>query len=159
MTVSHVSTPLRDGETSTSQATDPVHLAGDPRALLAVRMLAAVALLVTALIHARLAFQPGMDAATNGRGQLFFAQAVVSVIIAMAMFARDSRIWLFAVVLSGAGLLGILASVYFPIPAIGPFPAINEPTWLLSKAICALAELTVIALWVIRQIAPPSPPA
>lgn len=114
---------------------------------------------MTALIHARLAFQPGMGASQHGRGQLFFVQAVVTAILAIAMCARESRVCLFAVVLSGAGLLGILASVYFPIPAFGPFPAIDEPTWLLTKATCALAELTVIALWLIRRIAPPSAPA
>jgi len=61
-------------------------------------------------------------------------------------------------VFSAAGLIAILASVYFPITAVGPFPAINEPTWLLTKAISALAELTVITLWAIRQIAPTNPP-
>lgn len=154
------STAAREGEPSTSQATESEQVTGDPRALLAARLIAAAALLVTALIHANLAFQPGVGSSSNGRGQLFLAQAVVNAIIAMALlFARESRVWLFAVVLSGAGLLGILASVYFPIPAFGPFPAIDEPTWLLTKAVCALAELTVIALWLIRKIAPPSEPA
>jgi hypothetical protein len=74
------------------------------------------------------------------------------------MFTRSTRVWLFAVVLSGAGLLGILASVYFPVASVGPFPAIDEPTWLLTKAACALAELTVIALWLVRRIAPVSSP-
>jgi len=151
-------TSVQEGEPSTSPATESEHYAGDPRALLAVRLLAAAALLVTALIHARLAFQLGLGGAPLGRGQLFFIQAVFSAVIAMAMFTRDSRVWLFAVTLSGAGLLGILASVYFPITAVGPFPAIDEPTWLLTKAISALAELTVIALWAIRQIAPSNPP-
>jgi hypothetical protein len=144
--------------TSTPQRTEPRHAVGDPRALLAARLLAAAALLVTAVIHGSLAFQPGMGGSLFGRPQLFLVQAAVSAIIALALFSRDSRVWLFAVVLSGAGLLGILASVYFPIPSVGPFPAINEPTWLLTKAACALAELTVIVLWGIRQIAPPEPP-
>ena len=147
-----------DKEPSTSQTTESEHVTGDPRALLAVRLLAAAALLVTAFIHARLAFQIGMDGSPLGRGQLFLAQAVVSAIIAMAILSHNSRAWLFAVVLSGTGLLGVLASVYFPIPSVGPFPAIDEPTWLLTKGVVALAELTVIALWVIRQIAPPRPP-
>jgi hypothetical protein len=150
--------PVPEGEPSTNQAKESEHLAGDPRALLAVRVLASVALLVTGLIHARLAFQIGIGGSPLGRGPLFLAQAVVSMILAVAMFSRSSRVWLFAVVLSGAGLLGILASVYFPMRSLGPFPPIDEPTWLLTKAICALAELTVIALWLIRQIAPPSPP-
>jgi len=141
-----------------SQSTESEHVAGDPRALRAVRLLTAGALLVTALIHARLAFQLGVGGLPIGRGQLFFINGLVSAILAIAMLGHSSRVWLFAVVLSGSGLLGILASVYFPIPSVGPFPAIDEPTWLLTKAICALAELTVIALWLIRQIAPASPP-
>jgi hypothetical protein len=76
-------TPIQGREPSTSPTTDSEHLTGDPRALLALRLLAAAALLVT---------------------------------------------------------------------------AIDEPTWLLTKAVCALAELTVIALWAIRRIAPSSPP-
>ena len=151
-------TPIQAGEPATSPTTDSEHLTGDPRALLAVRLLAAAALLVTALIHARLAFQLGLGGAPLGRGQLFFIQAVFSAVIATAMFTRNSRAWLLAVVFSAAGLIAILASVYFPITAVGPFPAINEPTWLLTKAISALAELTVITLWAIRQIAPTNPP-
>jgi hypothetical protein len=142
---------------ATSAATQPGQVTGDPRALLAARLIAAVALLVTALIHARLAFQLGLGGAPLGRGQLFFIQAVFSAAIAAAMFTRNNRVWLLAVVFSGAGLIAILASVYFPITAVGPFPAINEPTWLLTKAISALAELTVITLWAIRQIAPTNP--
>lgn len=157
MTASHVSTSVEEGEPLTSQATESEHPAGDPRALLAARVLAAVALLVTAIIHTRLAFQLGVGGVPLERGTLFLVQAVVSALLAMAMFTRDSRVWLFAVVLSASGLLGILVSVYLPIPAFGPFYAIDEPTWLLTKGIVALAELTVIVLWLIRKIAPPSP--
>lgn len=145
-------------EPSTTPAAESEHRAGESRSLLAIRLLAAAALLVTGLIHAGLAFQLGTDGSVLGPGRLFFAQAVVSANLAIAMLTRDSRVWLFAVVLAGAGLLGILASVYFPLPSLGPFPAINEPTWLLTKAVSALADVTVIALWLIRQIAPPSPP-
>jgi hypothetical protein len=143
-----------EGEPATNPATQPGQVTGDPRALHALRLLAAAALLVTALIHARLAFKLGLGGAPLGRGQLFFIQAAFSAVIAAAMFTRNKRAWLLAVVFSAAGLIAILASVYFPITAVGPFPAINEPTWLLSKAISALAELTVITLWAIRQIAP-----
>jgi len=142
---------------STSLAAEPEHFAGDPRALLVARLVATGALLVTALIHARLAFQLGVGGMPFGRGQLFLLNALASGVVALALFSRKSRVWNFAVMLSGAGLLGILASVYFPVASVGPFPAINEPTWLLTKAICALAELTVIALWLIRRIAPVSP--
>ena len=158
MNVSDVRSTSVQGHEASSPATESEHVAGDPRALRAVRLLAAAALLVTALIHARLAFQLGMGESPLGPGRLFLVQAAVSAIIAMAMFSRSSRVWLFAVVLSAAGLLGILASVYAPIPSVGPFPPIDEPVWLLTKATVALADVTVIAVWLIRQIAPPSPP-
>jgi hypothetical protein len=148
--------PSTTQATQTTQATEPERLAGDPRALLAARLLASAALLVTAFIHARLAFQLGVGGMPIGQGQLFFLQAVVSLILALAMFSRDSRVWLFALVLSVAGLVGILSSVYFPVPSLGPLPAIDEPVWLMTKAVSAFAEVTVIALWGIRQIAPSS---
>lgn len=149
--------PDREGTAPSIQTTQSEHFEGDPRVLFAARVLAASALLVTAIIHARLAFQLGVGGSPIELGQLFFVNAVASLIVAMAMFSRSSRVWLFAVVLSGAGLLGILASIYFPIASVGPLPAIDEPSWLLTKAICAMAEVTVIALWAIRRIAPLSP--
>lgn len=148
----------QERESSTRQARVSGYPAGDPRVMLAARVLASVALLVTAIIHTRLAFQLGVGGVPLERGTLFLVQAVVSALLAMAMFTRDSRVWLFAVVLSASGLVGILVSVYLPIPAFGPFYAIDEPTWLVTKGIVALAELTVIALWLIRRIAPASPP-
>jgi hypothetical protein len=120
-------------------------------------VLAAAALAASALIHARLAFGLGVGGMPLGTGQLFLLNAIASAVLAVGMFTRSTRVWLFAVVLSAAGLLGILASVYFPVASLGPFPAIDEPTWLLTKAACALAELTVIALWLVRRIAPVSP--
>jgi hypothetical protein len=129
---------------------------GDRRALLAARLLASAAMLVSALIHGRLAFtQDSSGGALFSQSHLFAAQAALSVVLAGALLTKDSRAWLVAVVLSVAGLGAILSSVYFPLPSVGPLPAINEPTWLLSKAICATTELSVIVLWLIRQIAPP----
>jgi hypothetical protein len=129
---------------------------GDRRALLAARLLASAAMLVSAFIHGRLAFtQDSSGGALLSQSHLFAAQAALSVVVAGALLTKDNRAWLVAVVLSVAGLGAILASVYFPLPSVGPLPAINEPTWLLSKAICATTELSVIVLWLIRQIAPP----
>jgi hypothetical protein len=152
------STWLHKGESHRNQGTQDQNPAGDPRVLLASRLLAAGALSASALIHARLAFGLGVAGMPLGTGQLFLLNAIASAVLAVGMFTRSTRVWLFAVVLSGAGLLGILASVYFPVASVGPFPAIDEPTWLLTKAACALAELTVIALWLVRRIAPVSSP-
>jgi hypothetical protein len=129
---------------------------GDPRALLVARLLAAGALLVSAVIHGRLAIvTDSAGGALLSQSHLFAAQAALSVVIAGALLTKDSRAWLVAVVLSVAGLGAILSSVYFPLPSVGPLPAIDEPSWLLTKATVAFAELSVIVLWVIRSIAPP----
>jgi hypothetical protein len=149
------STSVQEREPSTNEAALPERRGGDPRALLVARLLAAAALMVTAVIHAKLAADLGLGGPLFGRGHLFLAQAVLSAVLAVAMLTRDNRIWLVALVLSVAGLGAILASVYFPVPAIGPFPAINEPVWLLNKAVCAFAEASVIILWLVRQISPP----
>jgi hypothetical protein len=151
--------PVPDVEPSTTDAAVVRRPGGDRRALLVARLLAAAALLVTAFIHARLAADVGLGGPLFGRGHLFAAQAVLSLVLALAMLTRDNRIWLVALVLSVAGLGAILASVYFPVPAIGPFPAINEPVWLMNKAVCAFAEASVITLWLVRAIAPPRPSA
>ena len=134
---------------------------GDPRALLATRVLAAIALLVAAGVHARLAGQAGQAGLAGpllGRSHLFLLYAVLSAVLAAALLVwGGDRSWLVAVVLSTAGLVAILSSVYAPLPAVGPLPTIDEPVWLLSKGICALAEVTVISLWLVRAIAPASP--
>jgi hypothetical protein len=146
---------LHERGPSTSQPTESGDRAGEPRSQLAVRLLATGALLVGALIHAQLAFRLGVGGLPFGRGQLSFLNALAGAIIALAMFTRSSRVWIFAFVFSGAGMLGILAGAYFPVASVGPFPAIDDPTWSLTKAVCAVTEVTVIALWLIRRkIAP-----
>jgi hypothetical protein len=130
---------------------------GDPRALLAARLLASLALVVSALVHARLATQLGMDGPLLAQSHLFVAHALMSSLLAVLVLSNDDRVWLVALVLAVAGLGAILASVYFPVPSIGPFPGFKEPTWLLSKAIVAFAEFSVVVLWAVRQIAPAKP--
>ena len=128
---------------------------GDPRALLIARLLASTALMVSAFIHGTLAVQLGVSGPLVGQGQLFAAQAALSAALAVAMLTHDDRIWLVAVVLSVLGLGALLASVYFPIPTIGPFPEVNEPVWLMTMVVVAFAEAAVPTLWLVRQIAPP----
>ena len=132
---------------------------GDPRALLAARLLAAAALIVTVFIHGKLAMQFGMGGQLLSQGQLFATQATISAILAGALLTRSNkRVWLFAVVLSLSGLVGVLVSVYLPVPALGPLPAIDEQMWFMTKIVAAFAQASVPALWLIRRIAPSSPP-
>ena len=155
--------PLESAATASAQVAAPSSAqvaaaprrAGDPRALLIARLLAAAALMLSAFIHGKLALDLGIGGPLVGQGQLFAAQAALSSGLAVTMLSHDNRVWLAAVVLSGAGLLGIIASVYFPIPALGPFPEINEPQWLMTMTVAAFTQAAVPTLWLIRQIAPP----
>ncbi len=130
--------------------------AGDPRALLAARLLAALALAVSSVIHAKLAIQLGIGGSVLSQGQLFAATAVISALLAVAMLTSNKHVWLVAVVLSVSGLGAVLASVYLPVPQVGPFPSINEQEWFTTKVIAAFAEASVPVLWLIRSIAPPA---
>ena len=148
-------TPNNPQAPSTTPAGVSTRPAGNLRALLIARLLASTALMVSAFIHGTLAIQLGVGGPLISQGQLFSAQAALSAALALAMLTRDDRIWLIAVVLSVVGLGAVLASVYFPIPAIGPFPEIHEPVWLMTMLVSAFAQAAVPTLWLIRQIAPP----
>ena len=148
-------TPSHPQAPSTTQAGVSARPASNLRALLIARLLASTALMVSAFIHGTLAIQLGVGGPLISQGQLFTAQAALSAALAFAMLTRDDRIWLVAVVLSVVGLGAVLASVYFPIPAIGPFPEIHEPVWLMTMLVSAFAQAAVPTLWLIRQIAPP----
>jgi len=72
------------------------------------------------------------------------------------LFRAVNRIWLLAVLIALGSAVPLLASVYLPMPAIGPFPPIDEPVWYLEKVLSLAAELAVPALWLLRRIAPPA---
>ena len=149
------STPGQERAPSPTRAGVSTRRGGDPRALRIARLLASTALMVSAFIHGTLAIQLGVGGPLISQGQLFTAQAALSAALALALLTRDDRIWLVAVVLSVVGLGAVIASVYFPIPAIGPFPEIHEPVWLMTMVVSAFAQAAVPTLWLIRQIAPP----
>ncbi len=135
---------------------DPEDVAGgDPRALTAARLVAAAALLLAAGLHLRGALTQGLAGGLLAQSHLVLMVALPAAVIGLLLLGRDSRVWLVAVTVAGLDLAAILASVYLPLPAVGPFPGLDEPVWLLTKAASALADLTVVVLWLIRQVAPP----
>ena len=147
--------PLDASATSKEASLDrPV---GDPVTLFAIRFLAAAALIVTAYIHVALALEHGLSDAPISLGQMFIGQAVVLTVVAgLLLFRAGNRIWLLAVLVALGSAVPLLDSVYLPMPAIGPFPPIDEPVWYLEKALSLAAELAVPALWLLRRIAPPA---
>ena len=131
--------------------------AGHPTTLLALRGLAALALAVSAYLHFMLAIENGLEGALFTMPQLFIGQACVAALAAGMLLVGDREwLWLPAVAVAIGSLIPILASVYFPLPAIGPMPPINEPIWYGEKILSALVAATVPVLYVIRRIAPPA---
>lgn len=134
-----------------------VRPAGDQSTLFAIRVLAVVSLLVAAYLHIVLALEGGLTDAPVTLAQLFMVQSVMMIVVAgLLLFRPDNRIWLVAVILALGSAMPLLASVYFPLPAIGPFPPIDEPVWYTEKMLSLAAELAVPVLWLIRRIAPPA---
>jgi len=144
-------------EWEASAAPAPTRPAGHPTTLVALRMLAAAALVASAYLHFVLALENGLEGALFTMPQLFIGQAVAAAVAAGLLLVGDrERLWLVALAVAIGSTVPILLSVYFPLPAIGPMPPINEPIWYGEKILSALLGATVPVLYLIRRIAPPS---
>lgn len=113
-------------------------------------LLLAVALLIDAVIHLHLAHRYQLAAPGGiGEGNLFRIEAVVALIVAVAVVLRPSVVTFAAgFVVSAAGVAAVLLYRYVDVSAFGPIPAMYEPIWFREKAISAVAEAAgaVIAL-------------
>jgi hypothetical protein len=138
-------------------AAAPARAAGHPTTLLALRLLSALALLVSAYLHWKLALENGLEGQLFTMPQLFLGQAAAAAVAAGVLMVGDRELfWLPAVAVAVGSALPLLASVYMPLPAIGPLPPINEPVWYDEKLISLFTALTVPVLYLIRRIAPPA---
>lgn len=122
--------------------------ASGPGALWVVRIGTAAALVVSAVIHFQLA--PGYQQAAPGgigQGTLFLVQAGASILAAIFVLLKNSRV---AFAVAAAVALSSLAAVilyrYIQIPAVGPLPSMYEPVWYTAKVITAVAEAAAGAL-------------
>ena len=116
--------------------------AGRSRAALALRALVAVALLVDAVVHLRLA--TGYQASAPGgvgAGTLFRVEAVAALVAAVWVLSRGSRSAnLAALVVGLSAVAAVVLYRYVDIPAFGPLPAMYEPVWFPEKVVSAVAE-------------------
>ena len=129
--------------------TTPLDRAGRSRsAELALRVLAAAALAVDAVVHARLA--AGYQSAAPegiGEGNLFLAEAAAAAVAGLYVLIRGSRpAWILALLTAGGGLAALLLYRYIDLPAFGPFPAMYEPVWFFDKTLTALAQGAAVLL-------------
>lgn len=114
---------------------------------LLLRVLAAVALGVSAYLHVVLAQGPLTSGPTITVAGLFLAQAVVAGLVAVWVLVRGSRTaWAAALVVALASLAALVLSVYVQVPAIGPFPALYEPAWYPEKVVAAVSVALAAAV-------------
>lgn len=144
-------------QATADSAAAPAHTHGHRSTLFALRLLASGALLVSAYTHIASALRTGLDGQLFTMPQLFMGQGLACIGVAVWLLVRDRELnWLPAVAVAIGSFVPILASVYFPLPAIGPMPPINEPIWYGEKILAFVVTVTVPLLYMIRRIAPPA---
>lgn len=110
--------------------------------ILVLRVVVAVALVVDAIVHLRLA--PGYQQSAPGgigAGNVFRIEAVAALVVAAWVLLRGSRTALLAAF--AVGLSAVVAVVlyrYVNVPGFGPLPAMYEPVWFPEKTLSAVAE-------------------
>jgi hypothetical protein len=113
---------------------------------LVLRVLVAVALLVSAYVHVDLASAPYYAAGQLTLGALFVLQAVAATCAAAWVLLRGGRTALAVAALVGLGsLLALVLSVYVRLPSFGPFPVLYEPYWYGPKVLAAVTAAAATA--------------
>jgi energy-converting hydrogenase Eha subunit C len=103
----------------------------------------AVLLAIDAYVHFRDAhFYDSLATSTLSEGNLFRAQAVVAVVVAVALLVRPHpAVWAVAVLVAGSAVGAVLLYTYVDVGALGPLPDLYEPTWAAAgKVASAVAE-------------------
>jgi hypothetical protein len=132
-----------------STAPAPAPTTRSPSRALGPRVVAATALGLSAYLHLDLAQGPLVGGGQITLAGLFTAQAVVAIVVALAVLLRPGRPAWGAVAIVGLGsLAALVVSVYVQIPAVGPLPTLYEPFWYTEKVIAAgaaaLAAVTAL---------------
>lgn len=110
------------------------------RIVLTVIVVAGLA--IDAYVHFDLAkAYSGVKTPQLNQGELFRAEAVVSIVAALLLIFHPRR-WtaIVAAVVAGAGLAAVLTYAYVDIPRLGPIPAMYDSIWYTEKVISAIGE-------------------
>ena len=106
----------------------------------AVRLLTAAALAVSAYVHLDLSSSPWYAGGQLTLGALFLGQAVVAAVVALWVAVRPSRAaYVAAAVVAAASCAALVLSTYVRLPSVGPFPVLYEPVWYADKVVAAVA--------------------
>ncbi len=131
---------------SQTPTTGPARIRHTSPATLALRGVTALALLVDAVVHIRLA--PGYQLSAPdgiGAGNLFRLEAAVALAAAIFVVLRGTRASYAATFLVALSALGaVLLYRYVNVPALGPLPAMYEPVWFFEKTLSAVAEAIAV---------------
>jgi hypothetical protein len=113
----------------------------------ALRVITIAGLAVDAWVHADLVgrYDPNQGPGGLSQGDLFRAETVVSVVAAVALLLTARPVaWLFACLVSGSALTGLLLYRYYDPGAIGPLPDMYEPVWFAEKTLAGVAEAVAL---------------
>ena len=122
---------------------------------LLLRVLAAVALGVSAYVHLHLAHlyaYPGTISGTT----LFRAQGGTAIVVGVVLLATGHRwAWIAAAAVGLASFGAVMLYRYVDVGAIGPLPNMYDATWQPSpdKLLSALVEIALPVLWVLHLVA------
>lgn len=119
---------------------------------MALRVLAAAALGISAYVHLHVAHL--YDYGSNLTGtQMFYAQGVVAAIVAVALLVTGNKwVWAAAALVGLVSFAAVMTYRYVDVGAIGPVPNMYDATWQPSpdKLLSAIAEISVPVWWLLH---------
>jgi hypothetical protein len=127
------------------------HVRRSPLSLLLAGLTAA-GLAYDAKVHLHLAKSYDPIGGSITQGGLFRVEAVVAILVALAVLASDKRlVWAAAGLTGLAGVAAVVLYRYVDVGSIGPIPNMYEPVWFGEKTHSAIAEGLVAVLWLVRE--------
>ena len=118
----------------------------------ALRALAVLGLAVDVYVHLKLAPVFDLLGTQITQGALFRVEAALAAAAALYLALRDSRrAWLLAGLTATAGLVAILVTRWVALPALGPLPAMYDPTWSADKVLVTVGMLVTALAWPVRE--------
>ena len=120
------------------------------RTSLILAVLAAVGLGYDAKVHLHLASTYDSIGTSITQGGLFRVEAVVAILLAVAVLLSDDwRVWIGVGMTGLAGVIAVVLYRYVDVGKIGPVPNMYEPAWFPEKTHSAYAEGGVAVVWLV----------
>jgi hypothetical protein len=122
------------------------------RSSLLLAVLAAAGLGYDAYVHLDLAHVYDGVGDTITQGGLFRLEAVLAIVVGLAVLLSDHRlVWLAVGMVGFGGVAAVVLYRYVDVGAIGPVPNMYEPVWYGEKTQSAWAEAGVGVVWLVRE--------